>query len=108
MGSEKMDLNRRDYCVKDITNYDRRFEDNQRDYILFHGVGVILTIVVTVLMFMTGSGQGDASKVSFIFGYPAWWVFAFFIYLAMLVWGLVRISKWEKFSLEAKERQDEV
>lgn len=99
-----LDLDSRDYDVKDIDNVDRRFEANKKDFILFHGVTVAVVIIATIFMFSVGSGKGDASNVKYVLGFPLWWVGATGMYLATMVWGMFRIKNWEKFPLTAREK----
>ena len=47
---KKYDLDSRDYDANDVQNMDRRFEANQKDYILFHGVILIVTVIATIFM----------------------------------------------------------
>ena len=92
-----------------VGDFDPRFEANKMDAILFHGVGIGATIVLTIVMYLLGSTNGgDASNITYVFGYPLWWFVGIGGYVVMLIWGLLRIRKWKEFPLTARydEKED--
>lgn len=99
--NDKIDLHSTDYDPN-TGDFDYRFEANKKDAIMFHSAGIICAVLASIVMYALGSTNGDASNMTYVLGYPLWWVCGTLIYLAMLVWGLNRIRKWEEFPLTAR------
>jgi uncharacterized membrane protein YhdT len=103
---KNLNLESTDYDVKEITNYDRRFEAGKKDAIFFHGLGLIATILATICMYTFGTG--DPANMRYFLGMPLWFSGAVVIYLVMFIIGITYLTKWEMFSLKAKELEKEV
>ena len=97
----KQNLDSTDYDVNQVTNYDRRMEAGKKDALFFHGIGLIASVLATVCMYVFGSG--DPAKMVYFLGLPVWYTGGVLVYLVMFVIGLIYISKWELFSLKARE-----
>lgn len=94
-------LERRDYDINAIPNYDNRFEAGKKDSIFLHTLGFVCTVIATVFMYALGTG--DPAEMPYFLGYPLWVSGAVLIYLAMFVVGMVYVWQWEEFSLSPKD-----
>ena len=104
MGKQNLDAT--NYDVSKITNYDRRLEAGKRDFAFFHGLGFVATVLATICMYTFGTC--DPADMVYFLGMPLWFSGAVTIYLAMFAIGMIYLSKWELFSLKAREEKKEV
>jgi len=89
------------YDVSKITNYDRRMEAGKRDALFFHLIGLIATVVATVIMYAYGCVEPKDMKFSF--GMPLWWMAGVLIYLLMYVIGNLYLIFSPTYALAARE-----
>lgn len=98
---ENQNLESTTYDVSEISNYDRRMEAGKRDAIFFHTIGMVATVVATVIMYVYGCAE--PSEMKFLFGMPLWWMAGVLIYLAMYVVGNLYVIFSPTYSLAARE-----
>ena len=95
------DLDRKDYDVDAISNYDARLEEGKKDTIFLHVLGLVATIAATIWMYSLGTG--DPTQMTYLLGLPLWVSGATLIYLAMFVIGMTYIYRWKTISFEARD-----
>ena len=99
-----LDLESTEYDVADAGKLDYRLEAGKKDAIFFHALGIICTILATILatIWMYAFGTGDPTQMKYFLGMPMWISGAIVIYLVMFVIGMVYLSCWEEFPLTAR------
>lgn len=99
-------LDTTDYDVKEIKNYDRRFEAGKRDAIVYHCLGFVASVIAVVMAFVFGTK--DPSEMVYFLGMPLWWSGGTLVYLVMFVTGMVYLVRSKTYSMEPREPKEEV
>ncbi len=94
-------LERTDYDIESIGNYDRRFEAGCKDAVFFHVLGIAAVVIATIWMYCLGTCE--PSEMQYLFGMPLWFSGAVIIYLIMFVIGMIYLNRWEEFPFTARE-----
>lgn len=93
------------YDVKQIKNYDRRFEQGRKDALFFHLLGGVASVLAVILAFVFGTC--DPSEMVYFLGMPLWWSGGVCIYLVMFIVGMIHIKRSKTYSMEARESKEE-
>lgn len=99
------DLNRCDYDVTSISDYDQRFEKSKKSAAFLHILGIIASVLGTSWMFYFGTG--DPTQMSYFLGFPLWFSGATVIYILSFLIGIIYIWKWDEFPLTARDNVEE-